>query len=107
MIGKAIESHFAPGFSVERRNLIQRKQVTLGCLASIEVHKDNRLSIAPWRQVLFLRRRAVQLERAIRRELHRLRGEQSRGLMMSEAAGQATPAGDHKVRTKVAEHTDQ
>src|SRR5260370_18916057 len=106
MIGKAIESHFAPGFSVERRNLIQRKQVTLGGLASIEVQQDHRLSIAPCRQVLFFRRRAVQLERGIRRDLHLLRGEHSRGLMMSVATVHATPAVNHKVRTKFADHTD-
>src|SRR6266446_7441911 len=106
MIGKSIESHFTPGFSIERRNLIQRKQVTLGGLTSVEVQQDHRLSVAPWPQVLFFHDRAVQLEGRIRRELHRLRREQSRGLMMAVASVHAAPAVDHNVRAKSPDHAD-
>src|ERR1700740_266598 len=100
MIGKLIESYFPPGFSVERRNLIDREQVTLGGVAAVEVHHDHRLSVAPWRQVLFFRRGAPQLERSIRRELHSLRRKQPRGLMMSVAPVHAAPAVDHHVWAK-------
>src|SRR5713101_846439 len=106
MIGKRVESHFAPGFSVERRNLIQGKQVTLGGLAPVEVQQDDGLSVAPWRQVLFFHRRAVQLEGRICRDLHCLRREQSRSLMMSVTPMHAAPAIDHNVRAKSANHAD-
>src|SRR5713226_721541 len=106
MIGKRVESQFTPGFSVEWRNLIQGKQVTLGGLAPVEVQQDYGLSVAPWRQVLFFHRRAVQLERRICRDLHCLRGEKSRGLMMSVACMHAAPAVNHQVRAKSADHTD-
>src|SRR5260370_8468231 len=104
MIGKRIESHFTPGFSVERRNVIYREQVTFGSFASVEVQQDHRFSVAPGRQVLFFRGGAAQLERRIRCELHSLRREQCRGLMMSVARVHAAPAVNHTVPAKSADH---
>src|SRR5437016_3678319 len=106
MIGKRVESYFPPGFSVERRDLIQRKQVTLGSLASVEVQQDHWLAVTPWRRVLLFGGGAVQLEGSISSEFHRLWREQSRSLMMSVARVHAPPAVNHKVWAKSADHAD-
>src|SRR5260370_1089571 len=77
MIRNLVESNFAPGLSIERRNLIQRRQVTFRCVAAVEVQQDYRFPVAPRRRVLFFCGRAAQLERRIRSELHSLRRKQS------------------------------
>ncbi len=106
MICKCVESDFTPGFTVQRRNLVQGKHIALGRVASVEVQHEHGLSVAPRRQILVVGGRGLELERRIHRELHGLRREQSRGLMMPVAAVHAAPAVNHNVGAKPADYSD-
>src|SRR3989475_10522135 len=106
MIGKRVESDFPPGFSIEGRDFIQGKHVTLGGFAAVEVQQDYRLSVAPWRQVRIFLGRAAQLKGSIGCELHSLGREQSRGLMISVASGHASAAINHTGGAASTDHAD-
>ena len=106
MIGKRVEPDFTPGLSIEGRNVIQGKQVTFGGFAAVEVQHNDGLSVAPRRRVRVFLGRTAQLEGSIGGELHGLRGEQSRGLMMTVSCVHTSPAIDHDVWAEASNHAD-
>src|SRR4029077_15124753 len=47
MIGEGVQTDLSPGFSVERRDIIQRKRITLRLFTAIHVEQQNRPAVAP------------------------------------------------------------
>ncbi len=56
MVGEGIEADLAPGFSVERRDVVEGQRVALRLFAAIHIKQQNRAAVPPSGGVLLARR---------------------------------------------------
>src|SRR5260370_37883058 len=96
MVGEGIETDLAPGFSIERRNVIKGQRVALRLDAAIDIEQQNCAAVAPGRGVILPGRGDTKHVTWISRKLYRFLREKSGGLMGTVAGAKATPAVDDK-----------
>jgi len=106
MVGEGVETDLAPGFPVERRDIVEGQRVALRLVATIYIEQQNRATVAP-RQGVFLRRpRATHFEIGIRGELNRFWREKASGLVVTVTCVNAAPAVDDYCWPKGADDFD-
>src|SRR5579859_1781625 len=103
MVGESVQTDLAPGFSVERGNIVERQPITLRLFATVDIQQQNGAAIAP-RTGILARRRGVQFEIRIGRKLHCFGSQQASGLVMAMTSMDAAPTIDDYGWAKDADH---
>src|SRR4029077_16711201 len=94
MVGEGVKTDLQPGFSVERRNIVERQRISLRLFTAIYVEQQNRASVAPGCGVLLAGGQTTDLVIGIGRKLYGFWREQPGGLMMAVAGLNTAPAVD-------------